>query len=70
MVKQPLPPNLPATQFYVELLGPPPEHPKRPQRKTWLTPAVPITWPNDPRIPESWTFEEQDLDPEYVFPAR
>jgi hypothetical protein len=25
---------------------------------------VPITWPNDPNIPEDWTCEELDLDPD------
>jgi hypothetical protein len=70
MGKQPERPNLPFSKSYVGLLPPPTGPHKRPPRKTWPTPAVPITWPNDPNIPEDWTCEELDLDPEYVSPAR
>jgi hypothetical protein len=61
-------PTRPFNQSYVadlQLIRPKPV--PRPPRKMWPTPAVPITWPNDPNIPEDWTCEEHDLDTEYVF---
>lgn len=70
MVDLPLRPIWPVDKSYVGLLQPPTGPRERPPRKTWPTPAVPIRWPNDPNIPEDWTCEELDLDPEYVSPAK
>ncbi|EPS32544.1 hypothetical protein PDE_07504 [Penicillium oxalicum 114-2] len=69
-VRYPPRPTLPLSQSYADFKEwQPPPPPPRPAKKTWPTPAEPITQPNDPAIPVGWTCEDPDLDP-YDFNAQ